>query len=142
MSIESRNDEPTSSEVVNSATLFGIVLALCILPMSVGLIHSETASDLRVLTSTGASSYTRRNLTAVTAGAMALLGSVIGTFTGYVAIIGWLREKSINGGLASLANVPVSNLLMILVGMPVVAGAAAWTLAGREPYAISRQPME
>jgi glutamate mutase epsilon subunit len=37
--------------------------------MTIGLIRSETASDLRTLTATGAGSVTRRNLTAVTAGA-------------------------------------------------------------------------
>ena len=55
LSIESKNDAPTSSEIVNWATVFGIALALGVLAMSVGLIRSETASDLRTLTATGAS---------------------------------------------------------------------------------------
>ena len=50
LTIESKNDEPTSSEIVNWATLFGIALALGVLAMSVGLIRSETASELRTLT--------------------------------------------------------------------------------------------
>ena len=62
---------PTSAEIINWATVFGIVLALAILAMSVGLIRSETASDLRTLAATGASGTTRRNLTAATAGALA-----------------------------------------------------------------------
>jgi putative ABC transport system permease protein len=69
LSIETRNDEPTSAEVVNWATAFGIVLALCILGMSLGLIRSEAAADLRTLTAAGASGYTRRALTSATAGA-------------------------------------------------------------------------
>ncbi len=56
LSIESKNDLPTSAEIVNWATVFGIALALGILAMSVGLIRSETASELRTLTATGASS--------------------------------------------------------------------------------------
>ena len=56
MSIETKNDEPTSAEVVNWATAFGIALALGILATSVGLIRSETASDLPALAATGASS--------------------------------------------------------------------------------------
>ena len=142
MSIESHDDEPTSSEIINSATLFGIILALCILAMSVGLLRSETASELRTLSATGATSYTRRNLTAATAGALGFLGALIGTIGGYVAMIGWLRDNSLNGGIASLGNVPVDNLVVLLIGMPVLATAAAWLLAGREPAEMARQPIE
>jgi hypothetical protein len=39
------------------------------------------------------------------------------------------------------ASVPV-NLLIILVGMPLVAAVAGWLLAGREPPAIAHQPIE
>src|ERR1019366_5269168 len=39
MSIETKNDQPTSYEVINWATAFGIALALGILAMSVGLIR-------------------------------------------------------------------------------------------------------
>src|SRR5487761_1336211 len=42
-----------SSEILTWATVFGILLALSILAMSVGLIRSETASDLRTLAATG-----------------------------------------------------------------------------------------
>ena len=84
LSIESKNDAPTSAEIVNWATVFGIALALGILAMSVGLIRSETASDLRTLTATGASSRTRRSLTAVTAGGLAFLGALLGTVAAYV----------------------------------------------------------
>ena len=56
LGVESKNDEPSSSEIVNWATVFGIALALGILAMSVGLIRSETASELRILAAAGASS--------------------------------------------------------------------------------------
>jgi putative ABC transport system permease protein len=142
VSIESRNDEPTSAELVNWATAIGIAIALCILAMSVGLIRSETASDLRTLAATGASSVTRRTITAATAGALGLLGGVLGTFAGYVAVIGWLRDNSLNGGISALGNVPVNNLLVLLIGMPITATAIAWLLAGRELTAMAQQPME
>jgi putative ABC transport system permease protein len=142
LSIETKNDQPTSATVVNWATVFGILLALCILAMSVGLIRSETASDLRTLAATGASSYTRRTLTASTAGALGLLGALLGTFAGYVGVIGFLRDNSRNGGLSALGNVPVANLLVILVGMPIIAAAGGWLLAGRQPRAMDRQPIE
>jgi putative ABC transport system permease protein len=142
LSVESKNDQPTSSEVINWATAFGIFLALGILAMSVGLVRSETSSDLRTLTAAGASSFTRRTLTAVTAGALGFLGALLGTAAGYIGLIGWLRSNSLNGGISALANVPVKNLLVILVGMPLVATIAGWLFAGREPSAVARRPME
>ncbi|HMK62983.1 MAG TPA: FtsX-like permease family protein [Acidimicrobiales bacterium] len=142
MSVESKNDQPTSSEVIDWATVFGVALALCILAMSVGLIRSETASDLRVLAATGASSTTRRILAAATAGGLGLLGAVLGTLAGYIGLIGWIRSSSLNGGISALANVPVDNLLVILVGIPLAAVAVGWLLAGREPSAIAHQPIE
>ncbi len=142
LSIETKNDEPTSGEVVDWATAAGMAIALSILAMSIGLIRSETAGDLRTLAAAGASSYTRRTLTAITAGTLGLLGAILGTFAGYVGVIGWLRGNSLNGGLSSLANVPVTNLLAILVGLPLVAAGAGWLLAGRKPPAMSHQPIE
>jgi putative ABC transport system permease protein len=142
LSLETRNDQPTSAEVIGWATGFGLVLALCILAMSVGLIRSETAGDLRTLAATGASSYTRRTLTAATAGALGLLGAILGTFAGYIGVIGFLRANSLHGGLSSLANVPMANLLAIVLGLPLLAAAIGWLLAGRQPAAMSRQPIE
>src|ERR1039457_6809127 len=72
MTIETKNSAPSSAEILNYATAFGIALALGILAMTVGLIRSETARDLRTLTATGASSFARRELTAATAFALRL----------------------------------------------------------------------
>jgi hypothetical protein len=36
----------------------------------------------------------------------------------------------------------VAALLWILVGMPLIAVAVSWLLAGREPHVIARQPLE
>lgn len=47
MSIETKSSTPAASEILNWATVFGVVLALGILAMTVGLIRSETAADLR-----------------------------------------------------------------------------------------------
>jgi putative ABC transport system permease protein len=142
LSVESKNDQPTSFAVITWATVFGIAIALGVLGMSVGLIRSETASELRTLAATGASSYARRTLSAVTAGALGFFGALLGTVGGYVALIGWLRGNSLNGGIASLGNVPVADLLFILLGMPAFAALVAWLFAGREPTAMARQPIE
>ncbi|MGD0684121.1 MAG: FtsX-like permease family protein [Streptosporangiaceae bacterium] len=141
MSVETRNSIPTSAEIINWATVFGVLLALGILAMAVGLIRSETASDLRTLAATGASSRTRRALTAATASALALLGAVLGTVAAYVAAIGYAWDNPLDG-LSELSNVPARNLLIILIGMPLIAAVAGWLLAGREPPGIAHQPIE
>jgi putative ABC transport system permease protein len=142
LSVESKNSLPSSSEVIDWATFFGVVLALGVLAMSVGLIRSETASDDRILSATGASSRTRRALSATTAGALGLLGAVLGTLAAYVGVAGWIRTNTLNGGLAALSAVPARNLLIILVGMPLVAALGGWIFAGRAPSSLSRQPIE
>jgi putative ABC transport system permease protein len=141
MSVETRNSIPTSAVIINWATVFGVLLALGILAMAVGLIRSETASDLRTLAATGASSRTRRALTAATASALALLGAVLGTVAAYVAAIGYAWDNPLDG-LSELSNVPARNLLIILIGMPLIAAVAGWLLAGREPPGIAHQPIE
>jgi putative ABC transport system permease protein len=141
LSIETRNSIPSLSTIVNDATIFGIVLALGILAMSVGLVRSEAARDLRTLSATGASGRTRRTLVATTAVALALTGAVIGLAGGYLAAIGFFRSNSLDG-LSSLSSIPVANLLLILIAMPLLAGVAGWLLAGREPRSIARQPLE
>jgi putative ABC transport system permease protein len=141
LTIETRNSAPSSSEIINWATVFGIALALGILAMSVGLIRSEAARDLRTLAATGAGSSTRRTLTAATAGGLALLGAVLGTAAAYVGAIAYSWDNKLDG-LSSLTSVPVTNLLIILVGMPLAAAVIGWLLAGREPPAIAHQPIE
>jgi putative ABC transport system permease protein len=141
MTVETRNSIPSINEIVDVATVVGILLALGILAMSVGLVRSETARDLRTLTATGASGLTRRAVTAATAGALALAGAVTGVVCGYLAAFGFFGNNKLDG-LSELSSIPVANLLLIVVGMPLAAVVVGWLLAGREPPAIGRQPME
>jgi putative ABC transport system permease protein len=141
MTIETKSSTPASAEILDWATVFGIVLALGILAMTIGLIRSETSRDLRTLTATGASSLTRRELTAATAFALALGGAVLGTVAAYVAAIGYAWDNPLDG-LSELSSVPAQQLLLIVVGMPLIAAVVGWLLAGREPAVISRQPLE
>ena len=90
---------------------------------------------------TGAGGTTRRTLTAVTAGALGFAGAVLGTVAAYIAAIAYSFDNHLDG-LGSLKNIPTTNLLIILIGMPLVAAAVAWLVAGREPAAIARQPMQ
>jgi len=141
LTVETRDSIPTSAEILNTATVFGILLALGILAMTVGLLRSETASTRRTLTAIGASGAARRAISAATAGALALIGAVVGTAAGYIAAIGFFRTSQLDT-LSSLTSIPVASLLLILVGMPLIAVIGGWLLAGREPRAIGHRPLE
>jgi putative ABC transport system permease protein len=140
MTVETKSSAPSPADILNWATVFGVVLALAILAMGVGLIRSETASELRTLAATGAGTPTRRAITATTAGGLALLGAALGTVAGYVAAIAYARGSSLDG-LSSLGNVPVRYLLIIVVGMPLAAAIGGWLLAGRQPRDMGHQPL-
>ena len=105
--------------------------------MTVGLIRSETANDLRTLAATGASSAARRTITGATAGTLALLGGVLATAGAYLALLAWHRSD-----LRALSNVPVLDVLIVVIGLPLIASLGGWLLAGREPPAIARRPLE
>ena len=135
---ETRTNTPGSGEFASGATALGIVIALGVLAASVGLIRSETARDLRTLTATGASPSTRRTITAATAAALGLLGAILGMAGAVVAGLAWAH-----GNLSAMfGDLPLSDVLILLVGLPLVAAAAGWLLAGREPAAIARQPLD
>ena len=136
--VETATGSPAASltTVSDNAIAVGVLAVLAVLAMTIGLIRSETANDLRVLSATGASGRTRRMLTGATAAALALLGGLLGTAAAYLAIVAW------NRGFGSLASVPLAKLAILLLGVPLVALVAGWLLAGREPQAIDRPPLE
>jgi putative ABC transport system permease protein len=129
---------PSLDDFTHSATALGIVIALTVLAMSVGLIRSETAPDLRTLTATGASGATRRAITAVTAAALGLLGAILGMAGAVIAGMAWTHS----GLTATAGGVPPSDILILLIGLPLVAAIGGWLFAGREPSAVARQPLE
>ena len=135
--VETRNVQASLGRLRDWSTAAGILLALGVLGMTVGLIRSETANDLRTLAATGVSSITRRSLTGATAGALALLGAILGTAGAYAALLAWHRSD-----LSPLGRVPVINLIVILAGLPLIATVAGWLLAGGEPPVIARRPIE
>jgi putative ABC transport system permease protein len=129
---------PSLVDFTRGATALGIVIALSVLAMSVGLIRSETAPDLRTLTATGASGATRRAITAATAAALGLLGAILGMAGAVIAGMAWTH-----GGLTATAGgVPASDIVILLVGLPLVAAIGGWLFAGREQPAVARQPIE
>jgi putative ABC transport system permease protein len=125
-------------EIADGATALGIVIALSVLAMSVGLIRSETAQDLRTLTATGATATTRRTITAATAAALGLLGAILGAAGAVTAGLAWARSSL----SATFGDAPLTDLLILLPGLPLIAAAAGWLLAGYEPKAIARQPLD
>jgi putative ABC transport system permease protein len=135
--VETVTRQTSLAPLRNWSTAVGILLSLGVLGMTVGLIRSEAARDLSTLAATGASSTTRRTITGATSGALALLGAVLGTAGAYAALLVWYRSD-----LNPLGRVPVANLVIILIGLPVLAGVGGWLLAGREPPAVARQPLE
>ena len=137
LEIETQRERTSLAAPIAIATAAGALLALAILAMTVGLIRSEAAGDLRTLTATGATGRTRRTLTAATAGALALLGALLGVAGAYVALAATYHDD-----LGYLGRVPALPLVLIVVGVPLAAAGAGWLLAGREPSAIARAVIE
>jgi putative ABC transport system permease protein len=136
--IETKSGELGLGEISDGATAFGILLALGVLAMTVGLIRSETAGDLRTLTAAGASSGIRRTIVGATAGVIGLLGALLGTAAAAIAALAWAKSSL----SAIFGGIPAIDFLLILVGLPVVAAVGGWLLAGRNPSDIARQPLE
>jgi putative ABC transport system permease protein len=115
----------------------GGVVALAVLTLTVGLIRSQADADLRTLAATGATSAIRRALTAATAGGLAALGVALGTVGAYLGLAaGFL------GDLADLSPPPVLELAVVVFGVPLLAAAGGWLLAGRRSPALSRRAAE
>ena len=137
LEIETQRERTSLATPIAIATAAGALLALAILAMTVGLIRSESAGDLRTLTATGASGRTRRTLTAATAGALALLGALLGVAGAYLTLMATYYDD-----LGYLGRVPAVSLVLIIVGVPLTAAVAGWLLAGREPPALARPAID
>jgi putative ABC transport system permease protein len=135
--IEARNSQGSLATISAAATAAGALLALGVLAMTVALIRTEAAGDLRTLTAAGATRRTRRMLTAATAGGLALLGALLGSAGAYLALAaGHLSD------LGALSRVPLLYLAITVLGVPVAAALTGWILAGRKPPSIARRVLE
>ena len=134
---EARNRQASLGTISAAATVAGALLALGVLAMTIALIRTEAASDLRTLTAAGATSTTRRTLTATTAGGLALLGALIGSAGAYLALAAGHRSD-----LSTLGHVPLPYLATTVLGVPVAAALAGWILAGRKLPSIARRVLE
>jgi putative ABC transport system permease protein len=134
LAIETRDVDTGLEGLRFGAVTVGLLLALSIVAMTVGLLRVESFAELRTLSATGASSATRRSITATTAAALAVLGAGLGIAGAYLGL-------SV-GRVANLLPLPAFDLIAIAVGLPLAAAAAGWTFAGREPRGLARQPIE
>ena len=135
---ETRSDAPSLGEFADGSTALGIVIAFGVLAASVGLIRSETARDLRTLTAASAGAGTRRMITAATAAALGLLGAILGMAGAVIAVLAWAHSSL----SAMFGEVPLTDVLILLIGLPLIAAVGGWLLAGREPEVIARQPLD
>jgi putative ABC transport system permease protein len=135
--IESRNTQASLATIRTVVTAAGALIALGVLAMTVGLIRAEGSGDLRTLTAIGATSMTRRTLTATTAGTLALLGALLGSGAAYLALAAGHRSD-----ISVLSQVPVLDLTITVVGVPAAAALAGWVLAGRKQSSIARQALD
>jgi putative ABC transport system permease protein len=135
--IESRNTQASLATIRTLATAAGALIALGVLAMTVGLIRAEAAGEVRTLTAIGAASTTRRTLTAATAGALALLGALLGSGAAYLALAAGHRSD-----IGVLSRVPVLDLALTIAGVPAGAALVGWILAGRRPPSVARQPLD
>ena len=138
VTVETKSDAPSLGEFAGGATTLGIVIALGVLVASVGLIRSETARDLRTLTAAGAGAGTRRMITAATTAALGMLGGILGMAGAVIAVLAWAHSSL----SAMFGDLPLTDVLILLIGLPLIAAAGGWLLAGREPEAIARQPLD
>jgi putative ABC transport system permease protein len=136
--VETKSGQLSLGQISNGATAGGLLLALGVLAMTVGLIRSETSRDLRTLTAAGAGARVRRALAGVTAGVIAFLGAALGTVTAILAGAVWAHSSFTQ----TFGNVPWSDVGLLVVGMPLAGAAAGWLLGGRQPSAVARQPLD
>ena len=83
------------------------------------------------LTAATATPAVRRTLTATTAGALALLGALLGVAGAYVIVLATNHDD-----LGRLPDVPVLHLALAVIEVPRVATAAGWL-----PRDASRPPL-
>ena len=80
----------------------------------------------------------QRMITAATAAALGLLGAVLGMAFAVIAGLAWAHSSL----SAMFGDVPLADMLILLVGLPLAAAAGGWLFAGRKPPAVARQPIE
>lgn len=137
LTVEVRDRQAGLGALRSGATAAGVLAALGILAMTVGLVRSEAGRDLRILAASGATRRTRRTLTAATAGGLALLGAILGLAGAYLGLTAGFAQD-----LGALSPVPALHLAVIAIGLPLAATLAGYLVSGRGVPHVARQPIE
>ena len=126
LAIEVRDAHGGLTTIRHAATAAGVLLALSILAMTAGLLRGESRHELRTLRAVGATRRIRRAITASTCAVLALAGAALAVVIAYAAVLAgyWPHTER-------LAPVPITHLVTLTVGLPLLAGALAWMLGGR-----------
>jgi putative ABC transport system permease protein len=64
--------------------------------------------------------------------------TVVGMAFAVIASLVWAHASL----SALFGDVPLADVLILLIGQPLIAAAGGWLLAGREPPLIARQPID
>jgi cytochrome bd-type quinol oxidase subunit 1 len=67
-----------------------------------------------------------------------MLGAFCGVAVAYIVSMAYFRSQLEE----RLGQVPVVDIVSILIALPLVASFGGWLMAGREPADIGRQPIE
>jgi hypothetical protein len=70
--------------------------------------------------------------------AVASAATLLGAAAGVLAVLGWARADL----TMVFGNVPWSDIGLLVIGMPLIGAAAGWLIGGRQPSAVSRQPLQ
>jgi putative ABC transport system permease protein len=136
LTVEFRDRQNELGTIRGAATALGLLVALGVIALAVGILRVETIDELRTLTAVGASNNVRRGLSAATSGSLAAAGVLLGTLAAYGGLAAGFATD-----LGDLRSVPM-ELAILVVGVPLVAALGSWLLAGREPGALRRSPIE
>jgi putative ABC transport system permease protein len=134
LTITAKTDAPSLAEVRNYACAAGVLVALGVLILTVGLVRAESARDDRALSALGAGRRTRRAISAWTAGSLAVLAAGSGTAVAYLATVAFFRNQLSE----RMSNPPVLDLLAVLIGLPVAAALGGWIFSGRRVKIVPR----
>ena len=129
---------PLTTTQINAARQFALAYGVTVETKSDAPGLGELAAAATALTAAGASPRTRRTITAATTAALGLLGAVLGMAGAVIAGLAWAHSSL----SAMFGALPLSDVLILLAGLPLVATAGGWLLAGREPDVIARQPLD
>lgn len=135
--IEVRDQRSDLATISTTAAIAGALVALAILAMTIGLLRSDAEHQTRILAATGATSGTRRAITAFTTMTLAAVGAILGALTAYAALIAGYWPQT-----DQLGKIPIAQLSAIIVGLPLVATAVSWLASGREPVSLVRSRTE